>query len=129
LEADSRTAGFSSAPKLELLVEPVELLVALSGTPPYRLAVGNADAPSTFLTAIEIAGQIDQRKLDGLPRARLVASGPMPVVAVQSGRADGSLEPRKLVLWTALLLGTFVLAFAAIRLLRATTSGSEVNDS
>jgi hypothetical protein len=53
----------------------------------------------------------------------------MPVVAVQSGRADGSLEPRKLVLWTALLLGTFVLAFAAIRLLRATTSGSEVNDS
>ena len=46
VEADSRTAGFSAVPKLDLLFDPVELLVALSGTPPYRLAVGQASAPA-----------------------------------------------------------------------------------
>jgi Protein of unknown function (DUF3999) len=121
LEADSRTAGFSAAPKLELLFDPVELLVALSGTPPYRLAAGQAAAPAAYLTLPEIAQQGRLPSLSKLPEAKVAApSGPPPVVALQAGAADGALEPRKLVLWAALLLGTLVLAFAAIRLLRAT---------
>jgi hypothetical protein len=126
LEADGRTAGFSSAPKLELLVEPVELLVAFSGMPPYRLAVGNADALPNFLTSTEIVGQIGDGAFASLPQAKF--AGPEPVVTLQAGPADGLLEPRKLVLWAALLLGTFVLGFAAIRLLRATKSGAQAND-
>ena len=119
LEADSRTAGFSAPPKLELLFDPVELLVALSGTPPYRLAAGQAAAPAAFLTLPEIAQQGRLPSLSKLPVANITApSGPPPVIALQAGAADGALEPRKLVLWAALLLGTLVLAFAAIRLLR-----------
>lgn len=129
LEADSRTAGFSAAPKVELLFDPIELLVALSGTPPYRLAAGQANAPAAFLTLTEIAPQVNLAKLAGLPQARLAApSGPPPLVALQAGAADGALEPRKLILWAALLLGTLVLAFAAIRLLRGTAADGDAKD-
>lgn len=129
LEADSRTAGFSAAPKVELLFDPVELLVALSGTPPYRLAVGQADAPPAYLTLPEIAPQMSPAKLAGLPHAKLATpGGPSPLVALQAGPADGALEPRKLVLWAALLLGTLVLALAAIRLLRGEAAGATAKD-
>jgi hypothetical protein len=121
LEADSRTAGFSAAPRVELLFDPVELLVALSGSPPYRLAAGQAAAPAAYLTLPEIAQQGKLPRPSQLPEAKVTApGGPAPVLALQAGPAEGAFEPRKLVLWAALLLGTLVLAFAAIRLLRAT---------
>lgn len=122
LEADSRTAGFSAAPRVELLFDPVVLLVALSGTPPYCLAAGQAAAPSAFLALSEIAQQGKLPSLSRLPEAKVTApSGPPPVLALQAGAADGAWEPRKLVLWAALLLGTLVLALAAFRLLRTTS--------
>ncbi len=121
LVADRRTAGFTTAPKLELLFDPVELLVTFSGTPPYRLAAGQATARASYLTPGEIAPQITPAALAALPQARLSApTGSPPLVTLQPGAADGELEPRKLALWAALLLGTLVLAFAAIRLLRKT---------
>jgi hypothetical protein len=129
LQADRRTAGFSTAPKLELLLDPVELLVALSGTPPYRLAVGQAAAPASYLTLAEIGPQASPIELANLPQAKL--AGPLEpplVIALEAGAADGALEPRKLVLWAALLLGTLVLAFAAIRLLRAAAAGTTAKD-
>lgn len=129
LEADSRTAGFSAPPTLELLFDPVELVVALSGTPPYRLAVGQAAAPPNYLTLTEIAPPGNPLKLADLPQAKLAApSGPPLVIALQESAPDGALEPRKLVLWAALLLGTLMLAFAAIRLLRVTASGAGANE-
>ena len=121
--ADKRTAGFSAAPKLELLFDPVELLVALSGTPPYRLAAGQAGAPANYLTLDEIAPEGGTLDLDALPQAKLAAAAETPpVVTLQSGATDGALDPRKLALWAALLLGTLVLAFAAFKLLRANSA-------
>lgn len=123
LEADRRTAGFSAPPTLELLLDPVELLIAPSGTPPYRLAVGQAAAPASFLTLDEIAPQGKPLELADLPQATVaVTRGPPLVVALRAGATDGALEPCKLVLWAALLLGTLVLAFAAFRLLRTTAN-------
>ena len=127
LEADRRTAGFSTPPTLDLLFDPVELVVALSGTPPYRLAVGHGAAPATYLTLTEIAPQTIPLKLADLPQARLAApSPPPPIVALQPGVSDGALEPRKLMLWAALLLGTMVLAWAAMRLLRVTAADAMI---
>jgi hypothetical protein len=127
LQADSRTAGFSAPPRLELLFEPVQLLAALSGTPPYRLAVGQEAAPPAYLTLAEIAPHGTPPKLASLPQARLAPpTGPAPVIALQASRPGGGLEPRKLVLWAALLMGTSVLAFAAIRLLRATATTAPI---
>lgn len=129
LEADRRTAGFSTAPKLELLLDPVELLVALSGTPPYRLAAGQAAAPASYLTLAEIGPQASPLELAKLPQAKIAEPQEPPVIALESGSADGALEPRKLVLWAALLLGTLILAFAAIRLLRVAAVGATAKDN
>jgi len=85
--ADSRTAGFSAPPTLELMFDPVELLVALSGPPPYRLAVGQSAAPAAYLTLTEIASQGYPLKLADLPQARSAApSGPPLVVALKTAR-------------------------------------------
>lgn len=121
VEADQRTAGFDAPPRMELLFDPVELLVSLSGTPPYHLAAGQAAASPRYLTIQEIAPQGIPSKLADLPQARIVAPSEAPqAIKLQASKADGALAPRKLMLWAALLLGTLVLAFAAIRLLRET---------
>ncbi len=125
IEADRRTAGFSAAPRVELLFDPVELLVALSGTPPYRLAVGQPAAPPNFLTLAEIAPADASVDLGRLPRATLAsAAAPPPTILVQGQAAAGTQDMRKLVLWAALFLGTLVLAWAAFRLVRANSPGA-----
>ncbi len=127
--ADRRTGGFSAPPTLELLFDPVELLVALSGTPPYRLAVGQGTAPATYLTLAEIAPQESPLKLAALPQGKLaVPNGPPLVVTLRTGASDGALDPRKLILWAALLLGTMILAFAALRLMRLAAPDAAAKD-
>jgi len=125
LEADSRTAGFSVAPKVELLYDPVELLVGLSGTPPYRLAAGQVSAPASYLALSEIAPPGTPQHLADLSQVRfnIPAESVTPTVTLQPG-TDSALGLRKAMLWGALLLGTLVLAFAAIRLLRGAAAGA-----
>lgn len=119
LEADRRTGGFSEAPRVELLFDPVELVVSLSGTPPYRVAVGQAAAPPSFLALSEIAPEMTAAALAELPAAIIVgADRQPPAVDVQSELASGSRDRRKLLLWAALLFSTLLLAGAAYRLLR-----------
>lgn len=122
IEADARSSGFSAAPRISLRVAPLMLLAAFNGQPPYRLAVGNAHAePRTFAPA-DLA---EPKVLAGsLPLAK-VETAPPPVVALDAGQADSPYTPRKLALWGALLLGTAVLAFGAIRLLRANAPANE----
>ncbi len=121
IEADARSAGFSAAPKLELQVEPLSLLAAFNGQPPYRLVAGNAKAEGKLFAPQDLA---EPKVLAGdLPLAKVEATPP-PIIALDAGQADGPFTPRKLVLWGALLLGTAVLAFGAIRLLRANQSAS-----
>ena len=127
--ADSRTVGFSAPPTLELLFNPIDLLVALSGTPPYRLAVGQRDAPATYLTLAEIASHGVPLKLADLPSVNFAPpSKPPLIVAVQATAPEKLLEPRKLMLWAALLIGTMVLAFAAVRLMRTMPSDPAVEN-
>lgn len=116
IEADARSAGFSQPPTIGLEIEPLTLLAAFNGQPPYRLAAGNAKAQNTLFAPSDLA---EPKVLASeLPRAKVEAAPP-PVIALDAGTADGPFTPRKLVLWGALLLGTAVLAFGAIRLLRA----------
>ncbi|WP_205479490.1 DUF3999 family protein [Sphingomonas arenae] len=125
LEADGRTAGFSTAPEVELLFDPVELLVAFSGTPPYRIAVGQAAAKPNFLTLAEIDPSGAPLNVGALPRATVDGASDAPPAIPLQGKAAGGMEDmRKPFLWAALLIGTLVLAFAAFRLLRASNAGS-----
>jgi hypothetical protein len=121
IEADARSAGFSAVPQFALEVEPLTLLAAFNGQPPYRLAVGNAMAEGKLFAPGDLA---EPKILDGVLPLAKVESAPSPVVALNAGADDSPFSPRKLVLWGALLLGTAVLAFGAVRLLRANQSAS-----
>jgi Protein of unknown function (DUF3999) len=121
IEADQRSAGFSAVPRVALEVQPLTLLAAFNGQPPYRLAVGNAKAEGKLFATGDLA---EPKVLAGeLPMARVTAAPP-PVIALDPGAIDSPFAPRKLVLWGALLLGTAVLGFGAVRLLRTNQSAS-----
>jgi hypothetical protein len=124
IEADARSAGFAAAPGLELLLEPVELVAAFNDAPPYVLAVGSGSAAPAWFAADELIGNRDGTPA-ALPLARVDVSGaPAPAIAV-APPGEGPLDPRKLALWGALVLGTAILALAAIRLMRANAPGAD----
>jgi hypothetical protein len=119
LEADRRTGGFSEAPRVELLFDPVELLVGFSGTPPYRLAIGQPAAAPNFLRANEIAPGMGASAIAKLPSAALAGTTGQLASPVDVQSNPGNVQDRrKWVLWTALLVGTLVLLWIAFRLVR-----------
>lgn len=116
LVADSRTAGFSRAPRLDLMVESLTVLAVFNGQPPYRLAAGNPLAQSRRLSVQDVAGSAHYA--ESLPIASVdpgTARGPIDVDPAVGQAARSS---RQLVLWLALLAGTAVLAFAVWHLMR-----------
>ena len=116
LVADSRTSGFSRAPRLDLVVEPLTLLAVFNGQAPYRLAAGNPLAQNRRLSVQDVAGSAEYA--ESLPTASVdsgTARGPIDVDPAVDQAARSS---RQLVLWLALLAGTAVLAFAVWRLMR-----------
>lgn len=118
IAADQRSAGFSAAPNVDLLLDPVEVLAAFNSAPPYTLAVGAPAAAPRYLTAADLVPDA-LRKAGPLPIARIDLTGkPAAPIAVQPAR-ESPFDTRKLALWAALLLATGILAVAAIRLLRA----------
>lgn len=116
VEADKRSAGFSRPPEIKLLLQPMPLLTVFNGQPPYRLTAGNSQALAKYFAPADLA----EPKLlqTDLPIARISTSA-APVIDLGAGPGDSPLAPRKLALWAALLLGTAVLAWGAVRLLRA----------
>ena len=115
LGADTRSAGFSAAPKLDLVFEPVVLIAAFNGKGPYTLAVGNKAAPSAYFGPGELLG--DTPMTAKLPEAQVTAPAGTPVVKLAPTADDGPFSPKKLALWAALLAAVGVLGFAAMRLM------------
>jgi hypothetical protein len=123
IEADKRTSGFSAVPKIELLYQPKELLVAFNGVPPYTLRAGNAGASGTSFL------DLNQIVPNGVPQdiktAKVEVAQVMPVISIAPGEEGGAKLGRKSVLWLVLLLGTAVLGFALYRLMRAAPAAPE----
>ncbi|MEY4952339.1 MAG: hypothetical protein RL299_763 [Pseudomonadota bacterium] len=118
LGADTRSAGFSAAPRIELLFEPVVLIAAFNGKPPYTLAVGNKAAPLAYFGPGELLG--DTPVTAKLPEAQVTAPAGTPLVKLAPTTDGGPFSPKKLALWAALLAAVGVLAFAALQLARNT---------
>ena len=116
IEADQRTAGFAQPPEVDLLFDPVELLIRFSGNPPYIVGAGLAGAPGTFLTPEEIEPGASQR-LAGIPQATY-GGGQAAAVSVAPAPAARGLADKRLVLWLVLLAGVAVLGLALARLLK-----------
>ena len=116
LVADSRTAGFSRAPRLDLVVKPLTLLAVFNGQAPYRLAAGNPLAQNRRLSVQDVAGSAE--KAVSLPTASVSPGAPQGSIDVDPAVGQAARSSRQLVLWLALLAGTAVLAFAVWRLMR-----------
>lgn len=117
LEADRRSAGFSQVPTIGLEVEPLSLLVAFNGRPPYRLAIGNAQAEPNLFAPDELA---DAKALSAtLPLARVTIAAAAPIVQLGGANEEGPFSPRKLALWAVLLAATAILAAAAWKLMKS----------
>jgi hypothetical protein len=114
--ADPDSAGFFALPRIELLVDPVDLLVSFGGSPPYRLAVGNPAATPSLLADRELLGPNPPA---AIPTASVAGAKEAPVLSIAPAGDGGPFSPRKLALWAALLLAVGVLAFAAVRLMTA----------
>lgn len=123
IEADKRTAGFAQPPQVELLFDPVELLIQFSRNPPYRVGAGLAGAPNAFLTPEEIEPGASQR-LAGIAQAKS-GGGPSAAVSVTPAAAARGLADKRLVLWLVLLAGVGVLALALARLLKGSAAKGE----
>ena len=117
LVADSRTSGFSRAPRLDLVVEQLTVLAVLNGHAPYRLAVGNPLSQDRRLSVQEVAGSADEAVR--LPTAKVDPGAVQGPVDVDPTISEAGRSSRQLVLWLALLAGAAVLAFTVWRLMRA----------
>ena len=121
IEADKRSAGFTAAPAIELMLAPVELVVAFNGEQPYRLSLGNPQEQPRFFQPGDILEP--NTRIGNLPQAKVAATRALEI-SLGASAQDSPFAPRKLALWGALLLGTSVLAWGAMRLLRANQSAS-----
>ncbi len=118
LEADPRSAGFSKPPAIDLQYEPVVVAAAFNGDGPYRLAVGHAKAePRTFALS-DLT-----RKTGPLAEARVIGAQPLVAVDLESSAGLSSIPLKTVALWSVLLAGVALLAFAAFRLMRANENG------
>lgn len=106
IEADARTAGFASAPRLAARLESAQILFLATGPAPFTLAAGRADTPSAFL------GEDDLRQANGsttssppLVRMPDAADPVVSMLAVHEGPSW-----RRMALWAVLLAGTALLA-------------------
>ncbi len=118
ITADSRTAGFSAAPRIELSFIPAELLVQFSGHPPYTLAAGLKDAPATYLTRAEIA--LGTQQLAAMPQAKMVGAA-VPIVSLRPP-TGGTFPDKRMILWLVLLAGAAVLGLALVKLLKGSAA-------
>ncbi|MEQ1496280.1 MAG: DUF3999 family protein [Novosphingobium sp.] len=118
LAADPRSSGFSKAPKVSLVVDPITVFAAFNESGPYSLAVGHADAKPAWFDPADLGKPSDLLRA-WRREAEVASAGDAPVILLAPAASETPFDPRSIALWTALLLGAGVLAFAAWRLMKA----------
>jgi hypothetical protein len=127
IEADKKTAGFGTAPSIELEFEPVQIVFVASGSPPFELVIGNTKAENAFLPVASLIPGYQAGAENNLPLAAVggqthvvnalsVPSNPVPVV--QSKSAPAGVPARNWVLWAVLAGGALILALMAWTLMK-----------
>ena len=119
IEADKKTAGFSSAPEISADFEPVQVVFLATGSSPFTLAAGLDRASSAYLPLPSLIPGYQSGQEDGLPLAALVATGPAPTPSITAVSSPGNMPPtRNLILWGVLLAGVALLGMMAWMLMK-----------
>ncbi len=107
--------------KVKLGMQPLQLVFFAGGEPPYRLAVGNPDAPPADLPM-----EILMPKIEGeMPAPGVALLGDALGVPGPAEPGDASAGPRaawewkNFLLWGALFVGVVLLGFMSLHILRS----------
>lgn len=110
VEADKRTAGFTSLPRIQVQMEPREIAFLVSGSPPYTLAAGLKGAKAVYLPLDSLMAAAPGQKATDLPAIDIAPSIPV-VESVNDGA--GVFTMKSAILWGVLLTATAILGFIA----------------
>ena len=128
IEADAKTPGFTAPPAISLQFEPAQVIFLASGTAPFTLAAGLAQAPAAYLALGSLMPDYKAGQESELPLARVDASASNADLSVTSANSD-AMPTRSLVLWGVLLLGVLLLAAMAWALMRQMKTPQKPADS
>ena len=118
LQVDERGGGLGAAPFLRIGVRATHLVFLGRGSPPYRLALGNADAVSAALPLETLIPGFRPQRLEQLATAEVVAGAKVQAMSPPGSAPDW----KRWGLWVVLLLGVAVLGLMAASLLRRAPS-------
>ncbi|UTW09593.1 DUF3999 domain-containing protein [Pseudomonas benzenivorans] len=118
LQVDARGGGLGAAPFLRIGVRATHLVFLGRGSPPYRLALGNADAVSAALPLETLIPGFRPQRLEQLASAEVVAGAKVQAMSPPGSAPDW----KRWGLWVVLLLGVAVLGLMAASLLRRAPS-------
>jgi hypothetical protein len=124
LEADTKTSGFASAPAVTVHFELTQLVFVASGAAPFTLAVGLANAASSYLPLASLVPGYQAGQENTLPLARVDADEAVVVPTAALSTSDAPTT-RSLVLWGILLLGVLLLALMAWLLAKQTSKPAQ----
>jgi len=127
IEADPSSPGFAAPPQITALLPPVQLVFVASGSPPFTLAAGRADAADARLPLASLLPGYEPGAQAKLPAATLAAALETPA-AVPTTVPGSQRDARKWLLWAVLLAGVLILggmAWALLRQLKTPASGTD----
>lgn len=125
LQVDSRGGGLGQGePRLSVALRATELLFLVRGNPPYRLALGRADAQAGSLPVTTVVPGFDPQRLETMGSAAI--NGSIAQVEVSPGvvPAKAGIDWNRIGLWAVLLIGVGVLVLMSLSLLRASSTHS-----
>ena len=118
--------GSTIQPELGLSWQPATLIFLASGTPPYSLHFGRANAQTASQSLSQVAPGFSPHEINRLEKA---TAGELQVHAASASPnaddADQAAITRTIVLWGALLLGVAALGIMAWQLVRQMNSKLE----
>jgi hypothetical protein len=102
-------------PRLEVHWAPTRVVFVKQGEGPFHLAFGNEQAAATALPIESVMPEYKRGKEDLLPVAKVgaVKAGPPPS---RWEKLIGTMDARRVTLWSVLVLGVVALGFMAWRL-------------
>ena len=107
IEADARSPGFTAAPLIAARLEPVQLAFLATGTAPFTLAAGKADAAPAYLALDDLLQANGANASAALPLATTAREADPTVQAIAP---EHGTPWRRVVLWGVLLAATALLA-------------------
>jgi hypothetical protein len=122
LQVDERGGGLGAEPPtVRVAVRASQLVFLQRGSPPYRLAVGRADAQSAALPLTTLIPGYQPQRMQQLGRAEVSAESAAVALPAQVAAADSGWK--RWGLWAVLLLGVGLLGLMALSLLRRPAAG------